>query len=57
MTAYFVPDYHSQCLVCEESPTVTVVEDGKIVSSPGLCGPCTFGTAQALDPSQWNELD
>ncbi len=52
----YEPDYANRCENCGESPTVTGVnKDGKVVYAAGMCGPCTFGTAKALDPDWWNE--
>ena len=50
----YKPDYESKCENCDQSPCVTAVLDGKEVHHFGMCGPCTFGTAQALDPDWWN---
>lgn len=51
----FTPDDDSACLSCGASPTVVAIRDGKIVATPGLCGPCCFGTAAAWDPTTWND--
>lgn len=37
-------DYKGKCENCGNSP---------VVSLTGLCGPCTFGSADALDPTTW----
>ena len=50
----FEPDYESKCFVCKASPTVTGVRNGKVIVETDLCGPCTWGTAQALDVEWWN---
>jgi hypothetical protein len=50
----YQPNYTSRCENCEQSPTVTGVKAGKTVYESGMCGPCTFGTAAALDPAWWN---
>lgn len=50
----FEPDYQAVCEVCEQSPCVTGVKGGKVVYKSGMCGPCTFGTAAALDVAWWN---
>ncbi|TDN70646.1 hypothetical protein [Paraburkholderia sp. BL10I2N1] len=49
----FEPDYGTRCEVCDESPCVTGVKAGRVVYQSGLCGPCTFGTAEAIDPANW----
>ena len=50
----YEPDYTSECMVCGQSPVVTVVREGEVIHSTEMCGPCTFGTAKALDPDWWN---
>jgi hypothetical protein len=37
-------DYRRKCENCDQSP---------VVSLTGLCGPCTFGEAACIDPSEW----
>lgn len=49
----FEPDYGATCDVCGQSPCVTGIRDGRAVYHSGMCGPCTFGTADALDPANW----
>lgn len=50
----YEPDYDQKCQSCGNYPTVTGVKDGQKVLDLGLCGPCTWGEAQAADPSSWN---
>lgn len=50
----FVPDYDDQCMNCGASPTVAAVAKGKLVYQGHLCGPCTWGDADMLDPGNWN---
>ncbi len=50
----YVPCYESNCENCEQTPTVTVHKNGKENYRFDMCGPCTFGTAQALDVDWWN---
>lgn len=50
----FVPDYETECENCGQSPTVTLEENGKVTSRWDMCGPCTFGTARALNVDEWN---
>ena len=52
----FEPDYCEKCTVCGASPTVSAVKGRAEVYSTEMCGPCTFGTAAALDPSTWDNL-
>lgn len=37
-------DYSRKCEVCGATPVVNV---------SGMCGPCTFGEADCLDPDEW----
>lgn len=52
----YTPNYRRRCLNCDQSPTVEGTKDGARVMIADLCGPCTFGTADALEPSDWNRL-
>lgn len=40
------PDWRGRCHNCGSSPTVPLT---------GLCGPCTFGTAEAVGGGWWDE--
>ena len=53
----YEPDYEQECQNCGQTPCVTAMKDGKVVASFEMCGPCTFGTAKALDPDWWNGDD
>ena len=46
-------DYKARCIVCDQSPCVVIMKDGEAVHHLNMCGPCTFGTAEALDPENW----
>lgn len=53
-----VPDYEAECENCGQSPCVTGVDKNEVtIYRSGMCGPCTFGTAKAIDPDWWNESD
>ena len=52
-----LPNYEGVCEVCEQSPTVTIMQQEQTLYDSSLCGVCFFGTAQALDPDEWNHLD
>ena len=55
---HFEPDYKTQCINCGQTPTVVGVSaEGEEVFVTEMCGPCTFGTAAALDPDWWNHGD
>ena len=49
----YVPDYESECRNCGQSPTVLGSKNGKIVYASGMCGTCTWGEADAIDPANW----
>ena len=51
----YEPDYKHRCEVCGQTPVVTGVKDGKVVYQGDMCGPCTWGEADTIDPSTWNE--
>jgi len=42
----FEPDYNHSCENCGSKPTVPM---------SGLCGPCHFGTADAVGGGWWDE--
>lgn len=46
--AMFQPDWEHKCKVCE-----LALEP--VVPMSGLCGPCHFGTAQALGGDWWHD--
>ena len=50
----YAPDYGNRCIVCEQKPVVTLVEDGKVTMRTDMCGPCTWGEAETIDPDTWN---
>jgi len=50
----YVPSYEYACDICDRVPTVCIMEDGIVTEHMGLCGPCCFGTAEALDAEEWN---
>jgi hypothetical protein len=52
------PNYKVECENCSQVPTVEIVvvfPVGTIspAENTGLCGPCCFGTASAIDPETW----
>lgn len=50
----FKPKYKESCVICGESPTVSIVDkDDKFIADLRMCGPCTFGEADALYPENW----
>lgn len=49
----YEPDYESTCLNCGGTPTVLGLKNGKVVYAAGMCGVCTWGEADARDPSNW----
>ena len=48
-----VPDYESNCSNCGQSPVVTIEENGKVVHSTDMCGACTWGESDCIDPENW----
>lgn len=55
---HFEPDYTESCANCGQTPTVTGVDAaGNVLYASDMCGPCTFGTAAALNPDWWNTGD
>lgn len=49
----FEPDYGARCEVCDESPCGIGVKAGQVVYQSDMCGPCTFGTADSINPANW----
>ena len=50
----YVPDYEQQCSNCGTSPVVTIQNSkGKVITDFEMCGPCTFGSAECIDPDNW----
>jgi len=52
----YVPNYQRRCIACEQRPVVDGLKNGKQIPLAGLCGPCTFGTSDAIYPDEWNRL-
>jgi hypothetical protein len=46
----YEPDYDTQCECCGNAPVVTGVKDGITVLWTTLCGVCTWGSAEFIDP-------
>jgi hypothetical protein len=51
----YVPDYTLKCEVCGDSPVVLGVKDGGVIYQGSMCGVCTWGEAEMLDPEEWNK--
>jgi len=51
----WLPDYDGECIQCGESPTVDGWRNGKLVYHGRMCGPFTWGTAEAVNPATWND--
>jgi hypothetical protein len=49
----WVPDYEHACENCGERPVVTGVRDGHVIIATGMCGACTWGDHDAVDPAVW----
>jgi len=51
-----LPNYRENCSNCGQTPTVDIAnEKGKTVLRTGMCGVCTWGEAECLDPDNWEE--
>lgn len=49
----YVPDYEHECENCGAVPVVTGMRDGVVVLATGMCGACTWGESDAIDPAAW----
>lgn len=49
----YVPDYSQQCDMCGQYPVVTLQEEGEVIRNFEMCGPCTFGSVEYIDPEDW----
>lgn len=50
----YEPDYDTECANCGMTPTVLGVSGDAVVYESGMCGPCTWGDVETLDPGTWN---
>ena len=50
----YEPDYDNKCCNCGTTPVVTMVKDNEVIYSTDMCGPCTWGEAETIDPDTWN---
>lgn len=52
--AILEPNYQRPCLACDQVPTVDIQPvRGGAIRHTDLCGPCTWGEANTLDPDNW----
>ena len=51
--ADFRPCYDAKCMNCGHSPTVQVFVGEKLEYDTELCGACTWGEADYIDPKNW----
>lgn len=51
----YVADYTHKCEVCGADHVVTGVKDDKVVYQGDMCGVCTWGEVQMVNPDKWNE--
>ena len=50
----YKPNYKIKCEVCGAVPTIDVYSlKGKLLHHVSLCGPCTWGEAETIDPAKW----
>jgi hypothetical protein len=51
------PRWDQDCDNCDQSPVVeSVDEEGVVTWNSGMCGPCTFGEAETIDPDKWGVI-
>jgi hypothetical protein len=52
---YADPHYGKKCIVCGQKPCVQLrgIDTDKIEYITDMCGPCTFGEADCIDPAEW----
>jgi hypothetical protein len=52
---YADPHYGKKCVVCGQRPCVQFrrLDNDKIAYATDMCGPCTFGEAACIDPTEW----
>lgn len=50
----YLPSYRRGCCICNARPVVKGILNGKIAYDGDMCGPCTWGDADAADPADWN---
>lgn len=51
----YKPNYKHHCIVCDHTPTVDAVKNGKVVHHTNMCGVCTWGESRMLDEKEWNK--
>lgn len=49
----WVPNYRTPCQNCGCLPTVTAEKNGEVVYDSQMCGPCTWGESETIDPENW----
>ena len=49
----YVPDWTTGCCNCGQRPVVTWIETNGKIGSTDMCGPCTWGEAETIDPDKW----
>ena len=52
--ASFEPNYKRKCISCGRKPTIRIVpDDGSAKVNTDMCGACTWGEADCIDPDNW----
>ena len=51
--AEFKPNHKAPCMVCGSKPTIDIFVGGKLERRTEMCGPCTWGEADTIDPENW----
>ncbi len=50
----FVPNYERTCVVCGTGHVVSAVRNQVVMFTSELCGVCTWGDADMINPDNWN---
>lgn len=48
-----IPNYKIKCSVCGLVPTVDSKDSKGVIHHHEMCGPCTWGEADMIDPANW----
>jgi hypothetical protein len=53
-SAKFIPNYRRRCIVCGQKPTIDIKPINGAPKQPtDMCGACTWGEADCIDPDNW----
>ena len=51
----YKPDYTHRCEVCDADHVVTGVKNGEVLYQGSMCGVCTWGEMEMINPENWND--